>query len=419
MSNNNVRPSDTKKMTQFLVAEHKGDKATILRDPNYQRTLGYIREAFPASESATGIVLSAQLEQTGGLVQITEECWSDMLSSLMLIQVELDRSHWGTATVYVQGKARYYEVDFATETGNALKNKIFAKEGLLCHKQHLWIMSNNQGIPPILAVPDHLIVEYEGQRAMVARDPDYQKTMEYIKKAFTRIRTMEMRGRRIIVTAQLKEVEGVVRITSRSWSAVLPSLSRITVKVCISPYGQIFATGRKVAYLFWEAYTNPNRPLSPPTSRPSTPVEVPTIAFDPANPVLLPSQSALLPRDKVTAYIDDVLLALGLHAEARTSFITYWLPDLSKHAFIALRFLPQNEYEKAAPLTIAPAPDVTTRVFMLFGGIEESRIGEWDEAIVLANRDVTLWRDVVGVNIARAQDKSLFRVLEWGGMEVK
>ncbi|KEP47991.1 putative ubiquitin [Rhizoctonia solani 123E] len=166
-------------------------------------------------------------------------------------------------------------------------------------------------------------------------------------------------------------------------------------------------------------------PSSPPTSRPTRPIESPPQAFDPANPVLLPSHPVPLPFDKVTGYIDDALLALGLHTEARTSFITlgrlfgYWLPNLSKHAFIALRFLPQNEYEKAAPLNITPAPDVTTRVFMLFRDVEEGRIEQWDEAVVMANRDVTVWRDVVGVDVAQVQDNSLFRVLEWGRMEVK
>ncbi|KAH7332863.1 hypothetical protein B0J17DRAFT_579820 [Rhizoctonia solani] len=159
------------------------------------------------------------------------------------------------------------------------------------------------------------------------------------------------------------------------------------------------ATGREVAYLFWEAYS---------------PIEPLTIAFDPACPVLGPSQSALLPFDKVTGYIDDVLLALGLHTEARTSFITYWLPDLSKHAFIALRFLPQDEYEEAAPLNITPAPEVMTRVFMLFGGIEESQIGYWDESVAMAGKD--RYR---GIDTSKVHNQSLFRVLEWGGMEVK
>lgn len=158
--------------------------------------------------------------------------------------------------------------------------------------------------------------------------------------------------------------------------------------------------------------------MSPPVTRPSSPVEQALPSFNPTNPVLLHSQSVLLPFDKVTGYIDDVLLVLGLHTEARTSFITYWLPDLSKHTFIALRFLPQEEYETAAPLNVIPAPDVKTRVFMLFMGIEENQIELWGQAAAMARKDVTVWRDIVGIEIAKVHDKSLFRVLEWGGMEV-
>ncbi|CAE6418884.1 unnamed protein product [Rhizoctonia solani] len=226
-----------------------------------------------------------------------------------------------------------------------------------------------------------LIVEYEGRRSFISRNPDYQVNVEQSLRL----------GQAI------------------SWT------------VDAKPDGTLLdqATGREVAYLFWEAYTNPKSQLSPPITRPGSPIESLTIAFDPAYPVLVPSQSALLPFDKVTGYIDDVLLGLGLHTEARTSFITYWLPDLSKHTFIALRFLPQDEYEKAAPLNITPAPEVVTRVFMLFGGIEESQIGYWDEAVAMARKDVTVWRVIVGIDISKVQDKSLFRVLEWGGMEVK
>lgn len=97
----------------------------------------------------------------------------------------------------------------------------------------------------------------------------------------------------------------------------------------------------------------------------------------------------------------------------------FWLPSFLSHKYVALRFVPQSDYESAAPLDIIPQPDVVTRVFMLFKGVSENYLdSDWSKAVARAGDDVGWWRDVVGVNIEQARDSQLFRVLEWGGMEV-
>ena len=63
-------------------------------------------------------------------------------------------------------------------------------------------------------------------------------------------------------------------------------------------------------------------------------------------------------------------------------------------------------------------PDVVTRVFMLFRGVDESHLEVWSAARDLGNQNANMWREVVGVDVGRALDAGLFRVLEWGGMEV-
>jgi hypothetical protein len=89
------------------------------------------------------------------------------------------------------------------------------------------------------------------------------------------------------------------------------------------------------------------------------------------------------------------------------------------HKFVALRFIPQAAYELSAPLDIVPKPDVVTRVFMLFKGVKEECIkDEWPNAVACVDKAVLWWRDVVGVEADRALDPQLYRVLEWGGMEV-
>lgn len=91
---------------------------------------------------------------------------------------------------------------------------------------------------------------------------------------------------------------------------------------------------------------------------------------------------------------------------------------LLKHQHVALRFVPQVAYETSAPLDVSPKPDIVTRVFMLFQGINETELPSWSEAEERAKDDVSFWNAVVGIDEVKQKDETLFRVLEWGGMEV-
>lgn len=92
------------------------------------------------------------------------------------------------------------------------------------------------------------------------------------------------------------------------------------------------STGVRVSYLFWEAETNPGLPPSPPASpRPDQSHSDVIPRFDPLMAELTDSNSVVLPSLKTALYLDKALSALGLHVEARTSFITYWLPPILKH----------------------------------------------------------------------------------------
>ncbi|KAG1893678.1 uncharacterized protein F5891DRAFT_1153021 [Suillus fuscotomentosus] len=172
-------------------------------------------------------------------------------------------------------------------------------------------------------------------------------------------------------------------------------------------------SGLNVSYLFWEAETNSQEFLRTPAYKPQ-----PVDTFNPVSNSLDDTDSIVTPVDRVTVYLDNSLKVLGLHTEARTSFITYWLPSFLKHEYVALRFIPQAAFERAASLHISPQPDVVTRVFMLFKGIRKEDLTNWTNARIQAEKDVAWWVDVVGVDPARAGDVTLFRALEWGGMEV-
>ncbi len=70
---------------------------------------------------------------------------------------------------------------------------------------------------------------------------------------------------------------------------------------------------------------------------------------------------------------------------------------------------------RTTPLDVSPKPDVVIRVFMLFS---EDVLLEWDVALNRAVEDVEFWKGIVNMDNDRMEDEGLFRVLEWGGMEV-
>jgi len=196
----------------------------------------------------------------------------------------------------------------------------------------------------------------------------------------------------------------------------------LTWAVAAEPSGTLVdkASGTEVSYLYWEAIAN-IQPVTPNSSRATTPVGD-IEAFDPSRPSVSPGDSVLLPIGKIPGYLDEALKALALHVEARTSFITYWLPDLLKHEYVALRFLPQASYEQAAQMRISPSPDVVTRIFMLFRGVPTGDLGFWEQAATratAADGGAAFWTRVVGIDPVRASDRDSFRVLEWGGLEIK
>ncbi|KAG1789954.1 uncharacterized protein HD556DRAFT_753610 [Suillus plorans] len=141
---------------------------------------------------------------------------------------------------------------------------------------------------------------------------------------------------------------------------------RLEWNVCTHQDGSLTEhySGLDVSYLFWEAQINLQAFPRSSASRPQ-----PVDTFNPISISLDDMDSIVISADKVTVYLDKSLKVLGLHTEARTSFITYWLPNILKHEYIALRFVPQAAYERAASLCISPQPNVVTRICMLFKGI--------------------------------------------------
>jgi hypothetical protein len=102
---------------------------------------------------------------------------------------------------------------------------------------------------------------------------------------------------------------------------------------------------------------------------------------------------------------------------------SYWLPDMLKYKYIAVRFLPQKAYERAAPLSISPQPISVTRVFMLWRALSaediEGNENIWRDVVSRASdMRVENWVEVVGAAFPPSSVDRKLRILEWGGMEV-
>ncbi|KAG8782452.1 hypothetical protein FRC12_020810 [Ceratobasidium sp. 428] len=413
----------------ILVAKYDGRKAAIKRSTSYSDTISSVKLAFKALRplAASAIEIWAVLEEYDDLICITQEVWEDLLPRLTEVEIFLDKPEQNVAvekqvtsskekiavSVYITDPEGIHSVNVSPNASvDSLKRIVCERYGLCSDKYR--VMLDCEHVP--------------GTRKI--RECDFYDDLEFI---FVK---EQVGGKPVIYLFPPAPTADIcldlALVKSWDFSALYPPTT-ISASTCgilgqavswtvdAKPDGTLLdhQTQREVAYLFWEAHTNPVSPLSPPCSRPSSPVQESTLAFDPARAELTPDNSVLLPFNKVTAYIDDALQFLGLHTEARTSFITYWLPELQAHEYLALRFLPQSEYEASAPMSVTPAPDVTTRVFMVFKGVEEVSLEAWAPAQGKATEHPSMWCDIVGVNVEKAQDKSLFRVLEWGGMEIK
>ncbi|KDR73263.1 hypothetical protein GALMADRAFT_142391 [Galerina marginata CBS 339.88] len=187
--------------------------------------------------------------------------------------------------------------------------------------------------------------------------------------------------------------------------------------VSVHPTGAITerTSGLNVPYLSWEAFKRPPNPAPAyPSPDPRRRDEPP--GFD-LNKISVNSENSIaLPIAKVDPYLDQALNKLGVHGQARYGFIAAWMPVLKKCKHVAIRFLPQDAYARSSPLNVFPLPDVVTRICIIFRDIPDHDLGNW--SVGVNSRHLFSGTDVVGVDIRRASDSTLFRVLELSAMEV-
>ncbi|KAK7452162.1 hypothetical protein VKT23_020790 [Stygiomarasmius scandens] len=407
---------------KLLKIVYGNRRVVIQRLETFQATLEAVQKHFRLNPLASAVELILETRDLeicdGEAVEISEDCWELVKDELRVLELR-EQSLVPCPNLHPGFQGNGFQVFVRTLTGKTVTFQVDPLDTVLDLKSSI---QDKEGIP------------LEQQRLIFSRKQleDGKTLSSYsIRHGSTIHVVVRLRGDKPVIYLQSpKEMQVTVKLSlSSSWSfsAIYPMVSVISHEdggqtlewsVLTRKDGTLFHhhSGVDIAYLYWEALSNYHCLTPPPSPRIGSSQE----HFDPAWPVLTKDDSVLLDVQKnLTSYIDKALLSLGLHVEARTSFITYWLPSFLKHQFIALRFVNQSAYERAAPLEVTPKPDVVTRIFMIFRGLPEEDIEEWTEALDRASEDVQRWQSIVGMDKNNAMDESLFRVLEWGGMEVK
>ncbi|KAG2038512.1 hypothetical protein BDR03DRAFT_954278 [Suillus americanus] len=390
-----------------IVLKHGQKRVMVKRQGSYNLMLDSAYRHFPSIPKDVVKLQTNQLDACNGhYVDITAEIWDDVIDLLNVIEVT-------RPTEMTPATTQLNEQDSSTGDDDKVTVKVVLPSGEIQTAK----LSREMRVDKLIADARQTlsltpIWVYDGDcidlrfhtMSMSSRSTHVKKPVIYLYSPFD-------------IDASVK----LSLIPEWSLSVIYPIVTtedhghRLEWNVRAHKDGSLTEhnSGLDVSYLFWEAETNMQAFPRSPASKPQ-----PVDTFNPISSSLNDMDSIVIPVDKATVYLDKSLKVLGLHTEARTSFITYWLPSILKHEYVALRFVPQVAYERAASLCISPQPDVVTRVFMLFKGVCKERLANWANAQMQAEKDVAWWVNVVGVDPARAGDVTLFRVLEWGGMEV-
>lgn len=108
------------------------------------------------------------------------------------------------------------------------------------------------------------------------------------------------------------------------------------------------------------------------------------------------TEGFVVARAEVKTFLQSSLQQLGLDARETGDFLEFWLPRMTRRPWAAVRFVPREEIDLAAPLEITPAPDSVIRVLIDFRAL--------DAPVKLEPQ------------VLKEARRSGFAVVEWGGL---
>src|SRR3989338_3790334 len=108
-----------------------------------------------------------------------------------------------------------------------------------------------------------------------------------------------------------------------------------------------------------------------------------------------PDNGFVMSKDEVGVKMTQILGQLGLNGKETKDFLEFWQPKLEVKPYVFVTFVPQREFDKAAPLSVNPKPDTIIRVFMDYTLL--------DAPIEVAPMQI------------KTPERKGFTVVEWGG----
>ncbi len=84
-----------------------------------------------------------------------------------------------------------------------------------------------------------------------------------------------------------------------------------------------------------------------------------------------PEEGFVVAKEDVDSFFDEKLSVLGLNEKEIADFKEFWVPILSEDSYYFITFIPQEEFDDYAPLTVSPTPDSVIRIFFDYKGLED------------------------------------------------
>lgn len=179
-------------------------------------------------------------------------------------------------------------------------------------------------------------------------------------------------GKPVIYLYPQQTTDVNVKVGIEKLTETIPAYSRNGWTVSANPDGKLYnyADGQNYPYLFWEGQGEGTNS---------------------------PDKGFVVARNDVENFLEKSLSKLGLNSKERADFKEFWIARIldNHEPYFFFSFMGTSDFNKIAPLSIAPTPDTLIRIFMYYKPLDNK----------IETQPQTL----------RAAKRRGFTVVEWGG----